>query len=152
MSKKKYITTQLTDSVYMVSLAANQAPTTKVDASKGIIKWGSKNDYPEYLLYLYQNCSAHGAIINGKVRYLSGISIKPKEPNPTAEAWLKQINAHKLIKKLNLDEVLSGNEFLLVNSNVIGQPLEYIHLDFAKCRVSECMNFVDYCENWGEYF
>lgn len=151
MSKKKLITTQLTDNVYVVSLAANQSPTTKVDSSKGIIKWGDKNDYPEYLIYLYLNCSAHGAIINGKARYLTGVSIKPKEQNPKAEQWLKSIDAYNLNKRLDLDECISGNEYILVNSNILGQPLEFIHLDFAKCRMSECMNYVEYSENWSEY-
>jgi len=151
MSKKKLITTQLTDNVYVVSLAANQSPTTKVDSSKGIIKWGDKNDYPEYLIYLYLNCSAHGAIVNGKARYLSGVSIKPKEQNPKAEQWLKSIDAYNLNKRLDLDECISGNEYILVNSNILGQPLEFIHLDFAKCRMSECMNYVHYSENWSEY-
>ena len=133
MSKKnKYKTTQLSDNIQMVTLAINVAPTMRLDHGKGIIKYGLKNDYPEYLINLTLNSPSHGAIVNGKARYLSGINIKPKEPNPLAEAWLKQIKAHDLIKRLDIDEVISGMEYILVNPNVLGQPVEFNHLDFAK--------------------
>lgn len=158
MSSKKRdtITTKLADNIYMVSLAVNASPTNKVDKTKKIISIGKKNDYFEYLLFLHSNSPSHGAIVNGKARYLSGVSIKPKEPNPAAEEWLKKANPkasfHDLIKKQDLDEVISGNEFTLVNPNIMGQPLEFIHLDFAKCRISECYTRVLFSEDWTDTY
>lgn len=159
MSRKKnrdIVTTKLSDNIYMVSLAVNVSPTMKVDKRNQIISVGKKNDYFEYLLFLYSNSPSHGAIVNGKARYLSGVSIKPKEPNPAAEEWLKNANPkssfHELIQKQDIDEVLSGNEFTLVNPNIMGQPLEFIHLDFAKCRISECYTKVLFCEDWTDTY
>lgn len=151
MSKKnKYKTTQLSDNIQMVTLAINVAPTMRLDHGKGIIKYGLKNDYPEYLINLTLNSPSHGAIVNGKARYLSGVNIKPKDVNPLAEAWLKQIKAHDLIKRLDVDEVISGMEYILVNPNVLGQPVEFKHLDFAKCRISACFTKVHYSEDWSD--
>lgn len=153
--KDKYITKKLSDNIYYVALAVNQAPVIKVDQSKGIIKFGKDNNYPEYELFLYNNSPSHGAIVNGKARYLTGTKLKPKEPNPQAELWLKNANKKgesflDLFRKQNLDDCISGMDYILIHPNLLFQPTSFIHLDFAKCRLSECYNFVEYSEDWSD--
>jgi hypothetical protein len=42
------------------------------NSGKTIILNGEKNDYPDYLVYLYNRCGLHSAVINGKVRFILG--------------------------------------------------------------------------------
>lgn len=141
--------------LFSVKLAINQAPKLSVNYSKKIINYGAKNDYPSRLLFWFNNDAEHGAICKGKARYISGLGIKPKEPNPQAEAWLKTANPNEswydMGKKTDLDEVLSGGEFIKVVSNALGQPIQFWHLDFAKCRMSDCLNYVRYSNDWSKF-
>lgn len=157
MSRKKkqeYVTKQLSDNIYMVTLAVNTSPVNKIDRNKKIITSGAKNDFFSYLIDLHSNSTVHGAIVNGKARYLSGIKIKPKEPNPAAEEWLKKANDkesfYEYLQKMDMDEVLSGNEYCLVHPNIIGTPVQFHHLGFAMCRVTECRTQVAYSEDWTD--
>lgn len=149
-SSKKYITQKIGDNVQFITLANNPKPVVKKDASKGILKHGYKNDYPDYLIWLFENSPSHGAVVKGKARYLSGLNIKPKEEDQNASDWLKKINAHGLIKKVDLDECISGNEYVLVGSNIVGTPLTFKHLEFAKCRIGEFYDTVEYSEDWND--
>jgi hypothetical protein len=138
--------------LFSVKMAVNQAPKLSIDRNKNIVKWGQKNDYPSRLLFWFNNDAEHGAICKGKARYLAGLSIS--SDNPTADLWLKKANPidswHELDIKTILDEVISGGYFLKIISNPLGQPLYYYHLDFAKCRVSDCQKFVKYSDDWSD--
>ena len=146
---------QQTD-IYSVKLAVTQLPKLTIDYSRNIVKYGVKNDFPAYLLFLYKNHPLHGGIVNGKARYLSGKGIKAKQETVNSEAFLDRANAkeswYQLKKKLDKDEVLSGGFFLLVRTNAIGMPLEYHHLSFAKCRISPCQSIISYSEDWNKLY
>jgi len=141
--------------LFGVKLAINQAPKLSVDLTKNIVNWGRKNDYPSKLLFWLNNDAEHGAICKGKSRYITGLGISSKDPNPQAEQWLKYANPHQswqdLRKKINVDEVICGGYFIKIVSNPLGQPLHYYHLDFAKCRISECGKWVRYSNDWTKY-
>ena len=141
--------------LFGAKFAINQAPKLSVDKTKDIVKWGIKNDYPSKLLFWFNNDAEHGAICRGKSRYITGLSIHPKEENGQAEQWLKYANPteswYDLTRKLDMDEVLSGGYFLKIVSNALGQPLHYYHLDFAKCRISECGQYVRYSNDWSKF-
>ena len=140
--------------IYSIKLAVNQSPKLTIDLSKNIVKYGPKNDFPDYLLFLYKNHPMHGGIINGKSRYLSGNGIKAKQSTPNTELFLKYANPleswYQLKKKLDKDKVISGGYFLKVITNALGQPLQYHHLSFAKCRISPCKKYVHHSEDWKQ--
>ena len=79
--------------IYAVKLAVTQLPKLTIDYSRNIVKYGVKNDFPSYLLFLYKNHPMHGGIINGKARYLSGKGIKAKEQSINSEAFLNRANS-----------------------------------------------------------
>lgn len=148
--QKKYVTQKLSENIQIVSLAKTPRAVSKEDRVKKIIKHGLKNEFPEYLLWLYYNSPSHGAIVNGKARYLKGLCIKPKEPNAMAEAWLKQNNIYDLLGKQELDNVISGIDYTLIHPNVLGQPTKYEHLEFAKCRIHEDLKHVSFSNDWND--
>ena len=58
-------------------------PTEIENKSKGFVQWGDRNDYPDYLLSLYENVATLQSVINGTVDYIVGneVSILPLVEN-----------------------------------------------------------------------
>jgi phage antirepressor YoqD-like protein len=137
-----------------IKLGASQQPKITVDATKGIIKWGANNSFPtEKLLYWYENCSIHGAICKGKARYLAGTKMTTKqEINPEFLKANPFESLHSVDKKIKLDKVISGGFFMKIVSNPFGVPIQFYHLDFAKCRISDCQEYVMFSDNWKDLF
>lgn len=131
-------------------------PKLSIDLGRDIIKYGPKNDFPAYLLFLFKNHPMHGAIVKGKSRYLAGTEIYSELETPNVEQFLKKANPfeswHSLSRKIHTDRVLSGGYFIKIVSNALGMPLQYFHVSFAKCRFSSCQKFVRYSEDWSDIF
>ena len=75
-------------SMAKVELKSTMDLVVSKDPGSGIIKWGKDNRYPSYLLKLYKGQPQHQGIVNGKAKYITGISIKSS--NPQANEWLKK--------------------------------------------------------------
>lgn len=64
------------DNVHVIKLDAHKVPEFKEERSKDWISFGTskgwRNNYPAYLLDLYNRSAKHNAIINGKVDYVTG--------------------------------------------------------------------------------
>ena len=64
------------DKVHVIELEAHKVPEFKEERSKDWIIYGTskgfRNNYPAYLLDLYNRSAKHNAIINGKVDYVTG--------------------------------------------------------------------------------
>lgn len=152
MRDKKFITTKITGDIMMVQLEVDQAPKFSVDKQRRIIKYGSKNDYPEYLIYLYQNNPIHQAIVDTKAKYIAGCSIEA-EDNPSAQAWLLKANPfdswHEVITKTALDKVNFNGFAVQVRTNMLGQPIQFFHMDFGKLRLDEDFDCVHYSDDWA---
>ncbi len=147
-SKTNIIKTDL----FNAKLAVNQSPVISVNKNQKIISWGKKNSYPDKLIFWFNNDAEHGSICNGKATYVSGKSIL--SDNPAVNQWLQKANEtesfHDVYIKADLDEVISGGYFLKIVSNIAGQPIEFFHIPFAKCRISECLNYVKVCDDWQD--
>jgi len=139
--------------VFEIKLAIDTQPKNAIDPQKRMVKWGKDNNYPSKLLFWFNNHAEHGAIVKGKARYLSGLKIKTDLDVPAVNEFLEHANPREswydLRKKCELDEVLSGGYYLMVISNVLGTPVEWYHMDFAKCRMSECGEYVLISEDWS---
>jgi hypothetical protein len=143
--------------VLALKLSASQSPKITIDYGKNIYRWGRNNKYPEEkLLYWYNNSAVHGAICRGKARYLAGTKIESDNQDADVINFLDYANPledwHSLSKKIKLDKVVCGGFFIKIVTNILGTPLQFYHLDFAKCRFSECGKFVDYSEDWTNIY
>lgn len=152
MSKNKGSTEMVKANVFQVNLATNQMPEYSIDRSKGIVKRGKTNTDPNYLLWLYNNHAEHGQIVRGKARYVSGLLIKPKEPNPLVEAFLDRANPfetwHELEQKTDIDDALQGGHFLKIETNLAGQPINWYHIPYATVCVSSDLESYQVCDDW----
>jgi hypothetical protein len=144
------------DDVVVVKMEVNQLPELSYDRTGEYVSWGKKNDWPRHIINLFQNHPEHGAIVEGKARYLSGLGIKPSIDLPEARAFLSRANrfedVYKLGKKLHLEQTLFGGFAVQVNTNPLGRPVAFYHLDWGKLRLSSCKTGVWYSEDWDKHF
>lgn len=52
-----------------------------------MLQWGEKNEFPDYLKFLYEHSSKHKSIIDHKTLYMAG-----EEPDSFIEKCIKDFN------------------------------------------------------------
>lgn len=125
----------------------------------GFIKWGEKNDYPSFLINLYEQCAEHGAIVDTKAAYLSGKGFfaKDEAKQELADSFLMYANKYQTWDELfndnlDLDLELFNRFYLEVITDLTGKPIEFNHIPFSNCRLSKCGTLLSYSEDWTNIF
>lgn len=116
------------------------------------VSWGSHNDYPDYLLGLYNNVATLRSIINGSIDYVLG-----DEVQCNVEQFKKQINSRgetieDIIKNITKDYYLYGGFALNIIRNRLGKVAEIYYLDFRNVRSDRKNEVFYYSEDWGKSF
>jgi len=62
----------MSESFIILNFAEARQPEYKEKKGQGYMEFGEMNDYPNYLLDLYNKSAKHNAIINGKTNYIYG--------------------------------------------------------------------------------
>lgn len=128
-------------------------PTFKEVKGKEWIYYGEKNDYPEYLLRLYNNSAKHNALITGKVDYICGNGWSVKSDDELEKAKVYEIinnvnktqeSLNELSFKISTDLTLFGGFYLqVIWTQATGEPAEIYHIDYSKVRTN-CDNTLFY--------
>jgi hypothetical protein len=114
--------------------------------NKGYVEYGELNNYPEYLLSLYNESPKHGAIVKGKSTYIFGRGFEDKgKANSRGESW------NDILKKCVKDDELFRGYYLQVIWNRIGQISEVYHIDFSKVRVSKDLSCFYIKNDWLDW-
>jgi len=127
-------------------------PIYKEVKGKDWVYYGEKNDYPNYLLRLYNNSAKHNAIVTGKVDYICGNGWEAitEDEMEKAKAYsvIDSVNNNgetlqELTKKIATDLTLFGGYYLqVIWSKATGEIAELYHIDYCKVRLSkECDTF-----------
>lgn len=133
-----------------IKLAQVYRLEVKEDKFKNFIRWGKKNDYNSYLVGLADNQAEHGAILNTKTKYLTGLGLESENidlmkfcevANPK-ESWFE------LKKKLDYDQEMYGARAVKIVPNLMGQPLFFYHVPYGNLRASKCETLYTYSDNW----
>jgi hypothetical protein len=128
----------------------------KKGEGEGYIEFGKKNDYPNYLVDLYNKSAKHNAIIKGKVNYITGNGFKIKEGvDPIGEQFIAQANRveslTEVLRKASIDIELFGGAYLQIIWSVTGENLaEVYHVDYTKIRTNADNTQFWYSENWED--
>ena len=119
----------------IITIQFDQAQQPKFEEKKaqGYVEFGEKNDYPDYLISLYNESPKHGAIVKGKVNYIFGKGFKdvPRKANTEGESW------NTLLKRCIQDDQLHGGYYLQIVYNALGNIANVFHIPFQKVRVSK---------------
>ena len=99
--------------------------------AKGYVLFGDDNDYPKYLLSLYNESPKHGAIVKSKATYVYGKGMENAGiANSKGESW------NDILKKCIQDDEIYRGYYLQVIWNRAKQISDIYHIDFQKVRVS----------------
>lgn len=103
-----------------------------------MVKWGTDNLYPNFLIDIANNSSIHGGILDKKAIFLYGDGVIDKKSTENI-GDLITINEDgdtigELTRKAINDFVVFGGFAIKVDFNILNEPLYYTHLPFNHVR------------------
>ena len=135
----------------VLTFAEAKQPEFKEKKGEGYIQYGDRNDYPNYLVDLFNKSAKHNAIIKSKVHYISANGWKG---SPEAEAFIDNVNRmeslNDLTRKVSLDAELFGGYYLEIIWSVTKQLAEVWHCDYTKIRTNKDNTQFWYKEKWDD--
>jgi hypothetical protein len=135
----------------VLTFAEAKQPEFKEKKGEGYIQYGDRNDYPNYLVELFNKSAKHNAIIKSKVHY---ITANGWSGSPDAEPFIDQVNRMEsledLTRKVSLDAELFGGYYLEIIWSVTGQLSEIWHCDYTKIRTNKDNTQFWYKEDWAD--
>ena len=79
----------------------------------GYIKYGENNDYPEYIVDLYNKSSKHSAIIKSKVHYITGNGWSGEQDAQSFIDYANRVESlDDLTRKVSLDIEIFGGAYM----------------------------------------
>jgi DNA-binding MarR family transcriptional regulator len=133
--------------IQVLTFAEAKQPEYKEKKGEGYMQYGQNNDYPQYLLDLFNKSAKHNAIIRGKVNYIVGNGWAGEQ------AIVQKVNREEtlndLTKKVALDLELFGGAYIQVIWSVMGgQVAELWHCDYTKIRTNKDNTQFWYKDDW----
>jgi len=133
------------------------APEYKYNATYGFIEWGNDNQYPQYLLNLYNHygSTTHKSIINKKSRLTTGYGLRDIVDNNLQEFVITN-KIESVLRKCEIDfEIFNGFCFEVIWNNE-GSSFDIYYMPFMKIRKGIENKEIDYphfwySKNWKEY-
>lgn len=121
-------------------------PIYKEVKGKDYVYYGEKNDYPDYLLRLYNNSAKHNAIVTGKVDYICGngwdVATEDEMEKAKAYSLIDKVNnkgesLDEVSKKISTDLTIFGGYYLqIIWSKATEEIAEIYHIDYYKVRTN----------------
>jgi hypothetical protein len=137
------------DNYKHIVIKFDHAQQPKFEEKKGkysYVEFGKNNDYPNYLLSLYNESPKHGAIVKSKCTYIYGKGFEiGGTANSRGETW------NQIVKKCIKDDELYRGYYMQVIWNRIGQIAEVYHIDFAKVRVNKDLSLYYVKNDWSDF-
>lgn len=135
----------------VLTFAEARQPEFKEKKGEGYIQYGDRNDYPNYLVELFNKSAKHNAIVKSKVHYITANGWKGSDE---AETFVQKVNRMEslddLTRKVSLDTELFGGYYLEIIWSVTGQLAEIWHLDYTKIRTNKDNTQFWYKEDWKD--
>jgi hypothetical protein len=122
-----------------------QQPKFRELKSKGYVEFGEKNDYPNYLLSLFNESPKHGAIVKGKCNYIYGKGFEESGQANGKDTW------NDVMKRAIKDDELYRGYYLQCIWNRAKKLSEVYHLEFHKVRVSKDLQTFYVKNDWTDF-
>ena len=148
----------MSNELLVLSFAEAKQPEYKEKKGEGggYIEFGHKNEYPNYLVDLFNKSAKHNAIIKGKVNYITGNGFKiVGDADPIGEQFIASANQSEslteILRKVSTDIEIFGGAYLQIIWSQVGENLsEIYHLDYTKVRANEDNTQYWYSDNWKD--
>jgi len=133
-----------------MQFADSRIPLMEIKRGLSFIPFGDRNDYPTYLLWLYNKSAKHNAIINGKCVYIMGNGLMTdSEPG---KVFLQKANEKQswdqLMKLACLDIENYGGVYFQVIPKLAGGFNVY-HMSYDRIRTNETNDKFYYRKKWN---
>jgi len=126
------------------------------------IYYGENNNYPDYLINLFNRSAKHNALITGKKEYITGNGWLVNESGLSVaqlaqvSAFTRQVNFEEsledILEKVALDlEIFGGFALQVIYTKGTGRVAEIYHIDFSKIRASNDATFYYFSNDWSKY-
>lgn len=132
----------------LIQFAEAKQPEYREKKKEGYMEYGDRNDYPNYLVELFNKSAKHNAIVRNKVHYICGNGWTGNEefiqkPN-------RSENLNDLTRKISLDLELFGGAYIEVIWG-LGKVAEMWHIDYTKIRTNKDNTQFWYKDDWKAY-
>jgi Winged helix-turn-helix DNA-binding len=139
------------DNILVLTFAEAKQPEYKEKKGVGFIQYGDRNDYPNYLVDLFNKSAKHNAIVKSKVHYITANGWTSSEE---ARTFVEKVNRTEsledLTRKVSLDTEIFGGYYLEIIWNDQGQLAEIWHIDYTKIRTNKDNTQFWYKEDWKD--
>jgi hypothetical protein len=122
-----------------------QQPKFREVKSKGWVEFGENNNYPNYLLSLYNESPKHGAIVKGKCNYIYGKGFEQAGSANGKDTW------NDVMKRCIKDDELYRGYYLQCIWNRAKKLSEVYHLEFHKVRTSKDLQTFFVKNDWADF-
>ena len=128
-----------------------QKPEEEKDRSIGFVKWGKKNDYPFFLVDLYNGSAYHQGIIKNKTHYIAGggIEIVNGLVQPFIDNRWSDFDMNEIAERMAFDQELFGGMAVKGTWNKEQTKVvmwEHIPLDMIRTSVDERTYYIS--DDW----
>jgi hypothetical protein len=135
----------------VLTFAEAKQPEFKEKKGEGYIQYGDRNDYPNYLVELFNKSAKHNAIIKSKVHYITANGwTGSDQAKPFIDKVNRMESLEDLTRKVSLDAELFGGYYLEIIFSVSGQLSEIWHCDYTKIRTNKDNTQFWYKEDWAD--
>lgn len=133
-----------------MQFADSRIPLMEIKRGLSFVPFGDRNDYPTYLLWLYNKSAKHNAIINGKCVYIMGNGLTTdSEPG---KLFLQKANEKQswdqLMKLACLDIENFGGVYFQVIPKLAG-GFNIYHMSYDRIRTNETNDRFYYRKKWN---
>ena len=134
-----------------LGFAEARQPEYKEKKGIGYMLYGDRNDYPNYLVELFNKSAKHNAIIKSKVHYITGNGWTGSDEAQTFIAKVNRMESlDELTRKVSLDVELFGGYYLELIWSATGQLAEVWHCDYTKIRTNKDNTQFWYKDDWKD--
>lgn len=136
-----------TDKTIKIGFSNDKVPMFVEQKSKDWVKYGEENNYPQYLVLLFNRSAKHNAIVTSKQLYISGKGWQFDQSEMQGEevialqAFIDNPNQYEtlndLAKKTILDNELFGGCYLKVVGTKGKKGQELYHIDYCTVRSND---------------
>jgi len=129
-----------------IKFAKAEQPEFKELKAKGYVQFGKNNDYPDYLMGLYNESPKHGAIVKGKANYIYGNGFEgiPIKANTKGETF------NQIAKKCIIDDEMYGGYYLQIIYNLLGKIKDVYHIEYHKVRSNKEQTEFKVKNDWAD--
>jgi hypothetical protein len=143
----------------VITFSNDKVPVFTEVRNKDYINYGEDNNYPNFLVTLFNRSAKHNAILTAKQLYIAGQGLAfnaeglPTDKIVSTQAFIDNANPyeslHSVSNKMALDIELFGGCYLhIIKSKDKKGIAEVYHLDYCNLRTNKDNSKIYYSEYW----